>query len=209
MSLVHKNFKVWYTYKSVLCQYLDGVNYNFDKNLTLGTTLERCRKKHPDAIVWYEVVKVRPYNAPSGKVYRNCRCVCDIRVIYSEPKAPDCGKIDKTTKLKVTLLTVRKDDNTIRMGKYTFKKSADGNYAVEGSEFVGTLEECTKYVEYVRQAAQCYKDRAVRCKNITELTMRTDFGGDCICATHTAEKSHKYDLSFRYKMHKGTAYLTY
>lgn len=214
MSLVHNNFKVWYTYKGVLCQYLDGVNYDFDKRLTLGTTLERCRAKNPDSVVWYEVINVRPYNAPNGKVYRNCRCVCDIRVIYAEPsqKLVVYGKVDKT------VLTVRKDDGVIRNGKYTIKKLTDGKYAVEKTEFVGTLDECNKWCEYVRQAPQCYKDRAVKCANWNELFMRTDIvdkdgvvsgGGKCVCTKYTAEKNHKYDLSFRYKMHKGSAYLTY
>ena len=210
MSLVHNNFKVWYTYKGVLCQYLDGVNYNFDKNLTLGATLERCRAKNPNSIVWYEVVNVRPYNAPSGKVYRNCRCLCDIRVIYSPKKLGEYGKVDKTIKPKVTLLTVRKDDgDIIRIGKYTLKKLTDGKYAVDKSAFVGTLEECEKYVEYVRQAPECYRIRATKCANWNEFVMRTDFGGKCVCTTYKVEKNHKYDLNFRYKMHKGSAYLTY
>lgn len=213
MSLVHENFKVWYTYKGVLCQYLDGVNYNFDKHLSLGTSLERCHEKHPDSVVWYEVVNVHPYNAPNGKVYRNCRCLCDIKVIYAEKSqnAPVYGKVaDKKNKPKISLLTVR---------KALIKKLTDGKYAVEKTEFVGTLTECNQFINYLKIAPQCYKDRAVKCHNMAELTMRTDIvinddgsvtdGGKCICTKYTAEKNHKSDLNFRYKMHKGSAYLLY
>ena len=210
MSLVHDNFKIWHTYKGVLCQYLDGVNYDFDKHLDLGTILERCRKKHPNSVVWYEVINVRPYNAPSGKVFKKCRCLCDIHVIYAE----STQKVVPLKKIKITkpVLTVRKNSSLI-------KKLADGNYAVEKSTFVGTFEECEQYLSYVRIAPQCYKDRAMKCHNMAELFMRTDIiinddgsvtdGGKCVCTKYTAEKSHKSDLNFRYKMHKGSAYLMY
>ena len=209
MSLVHDGYKIWYTYKGVLCQYLDGVNYDYEC-LSLHTTMAKCQKKHPDCMVWYEVVNVYPFNAPNGKVYKNCKCICDIRVVYAPKQLCEYTKIDKTVRPKVSLLTVRKDDGNIHMGKYIIKKLTDGKYSVDKSAFVGTLEECKKYVEYVRQAPQCYKDRAERCINWSELFMRTDIGGGkCVCTKYTAEKNHKYDINFRYKMHKGSAYLMY
>ena len=205
------NFKIYHTYKGILCQYLDGVNYDFENLNTLHVTMDRCRKKHPESFVWYEVINVHPCNAPNGKVYRKCRCVCDIRVIYSPHKPEQAPKPDPRNKPTAKILTVRKDDGTIRIGKYSILKSTDGdNYTVEGSKFVGTLDECKTFVEYVRKAPQCYKDRAMtKCANMDELTMRTDFGGKCILTKYTAEKKHKYDLNFRYTMHKGTAYLMY
>ena len=204
--MLHKGYKVWYTYKGVLCQYLDGVNYDFENINTLHITMDRCRKKHPEASVWYEVVNVRPYNAPSGKVYRNCRCECDVRVIYRYPEKSTPVKIDKTVKPVVTL-TVRTDDaGVIRMGKYTITKSADDKYVVEGSEFVGTLDECTQYVEYVRKAPDCYKSRAQKCHNMNELIFRTDIKGYCNTAFHTAQKMPKKAMDFHRRLGGGNRY---
>ena len=201
----HENFKVYRTYKDVLCQYLDGVNYDFEHLNTLNTTMNNARKRHPHAFVWYEVVNVRPYNAPNGKVYRKCRCLCDVRVIYRECKPEKSKKLDLTNKPAVTL-TVRNDGDVIRMGKYTIIKSADGNYAVEGSEFVGTLDDCTKYVNYVRTAPECYKNRAVKCHNMEELIFRTDISGTCNTAIHTTQNKPTTSMAFHQRMARGNRY---
>jgi len=207
--MIHKDYKVFHAYKDILCQYLDGVNYDFEHFNTLSATMDKCRKKHPNAIVWYEASNVRPVKKQGGITYKT-RCFADIKVIYHEQPdqiMPAHKKVRATASSSATTKII---DNKIKYGVYLISKvgkNDDDCFTVQGSVFVGTLLECKQFCDYIKTAPECYKDRALKCKTYNELLMRTDFNGSCITTIKTAQKMPSKPMSFHGHRSRGNRYL--
>lgn len=215
--MLHLDYKTFHVYKGVLCQYLDGVNYNFEDKTFLSALLKRCADKHPNCMVHYEVINVSPLHAPSGKVYRKCRCVCDIRVIYKPEVSSRDYKFD-TEVVKEVAYTSSHRSYVIGQHREIVRPIAsvssrdkivptdeDGVFAVKGTIFSGTYDECKRYVDYVRQAPECYKNKAATCSSMWMLELRTDINGTCPTTKYTKQKSHTTD-SFHRRMSSGNRY---
>ena len=215
--MLHSGYKTFHVYKDVLCQYLDGVNYNFENGTFLSALLKRCAEKHPNSYVHYEVINVRPYNAPSGKVFRNCRCVCDIRIIYKPEVSSRDHKFDTEMVADVAYTSSHRAYITgqhreiVRpvasvSSRDKIVPTDDAEFTVKGTIFSGTYDECRRYVDYVRQAPECYKNKAATCSSMWMLELRTDINGVCPTTKHTAQKMPKSAESFRRRMSGGNRY---
>ena len=207
--MIHKDYKIFHTYKDVLCQYLDGVNYDFEHFNSLYITMDKCRKKHPNAMVWYEAVNVRPYKGQNGTTYKT-RWLADVRVIYHERQDQVVSTHKKVKVVANSSATTKIVGNkTIKYGMYIINKvgnNDDDRFTVKDSVFVGTLVECKQFCDYVKTAPECYKDRAMKCATYKELLMRTDLGGSCITTIKTAQKMPEKPMAFHSRMSRGNRY---
>lgn len=213
--MLHSEFKHFHTYKNVICQYLDGVNYDFEDRTFLSALLKRCSDKHPNCMVHYEVINVCPLHAKSGKVYRKCRCVCDIRVVYKPEVSSRDYQFDTEIITDVAYTSSHRPyvigqhreiaRPVVSVSSRDKIVPTDDAFTVKGTIFEGTYDECERYINYVRTAPQCYKDKAATCSSMWMLELRTDINGVCPTTKRTAQKMPKAE-SFHRRLASGNRY---
>lgn len=195
MSKLHPEYKTFHVYNNVPLTKawdIDKIDFAFEDECHLKELMRKCQAAHPNCNVWYEIISCRRSTTRTASAY-----IGKVRIIYKELSSRKISSFDcEGEKIGVFTLT---SQNTL----YHRVEKRMHN-------FMGTHEQCEKYVEYYtnKDTAQCYKDRCFKSKTWTELCKNTTIINDKPISgyEHHSQRKPKNEVYTRYKMVSGNRY---